>query len=115
MKTIIDLLSTIIILSTTSVNVVAQDPSSSWIFQGITSDGIAYQVYGDTISTTSNSITVTRTIIYEGQVTPTFSRSWIETINGVTYSGTLYLYYSDYDADTNQTTAVYRGTLTSNS
>lgn len=93
----------------------AQEPDLLPIQSGISDDGISYQVYGSTLSTTANSITVSRTIIYEGEVAPPRTTTWVEYIDGVRYSSTIQLSSLSYDYDTNKTTAVYYGTLISQS
>ena len=60
---------------------------------------------------TITSAYVTRQVIYTGIVTPSKELSWTETLNGGTYSGTLYLSRVSYDFDGNQTIATYCGAL----
>ena len=100
-----------ILLSAIPLNTHAQNLSLPLVTYGITEEGISYQVYGETLSTTSNSVTVTRSIVYNGNVSPSTSLSWTENIDGYTYSGTLRLTRSTYNESTNKTTAVYYGTL----
>ena len=93
------------------LNISAQDISSSLVTYGITEEGISYQMYGEILSTTANSITVTKRIVYNGEITPSASLSWTEKIDGISYSGTLRLMSFNYDPSTNQTTTTYYGTL----
>ncbi len=60
-------------------------------------------------STSSESVYVTRTVIYEGIITPPLELSWRETIDGVVYSGTLKISY--FTQMNSQTYATYVGTL----
>ena len=80
---------------------------------GYSDEGIYYKV--ETISNVllaNDSIFITRKITYDGQISPSLQLSWHEAINGVTYSGTLYLTNFSYNPSTNQTIATYQGTLT---
>lgn len=101
----------IIMISIFPLSVQAQEISALFISCGITDEGVTYQVYGEIISTTANSVTVTRSIVYDGNVTANTSLSWTENIDGSFYSGTLRLIRSSYNESTNQTTATYYGTL----
>ena len=82
------------------------------IIISVCSFAIWYHNFARQTVNADDTITVTRTIVYEGKVNVPTSRWWSETIDGITYSGTLYLLFDDYDAAGNQTTAVYNGTLT---
>lgn len=112
MKKSIYLILALLFTLTFSINTYAQEPELLIIQSGISEEGISYQVYGNTLSTTANSITVSRTIIYDGKVAPPRTYPWTEYIDGAKYSGTLQLSSLSYDYDTNKTTAVYNGTLT---
>ena len=101
----------IILLSTFPLSVHAQNISAPFITYGTTEEGVTYQIYGEILSTTANSVTVTRSIVYDGNVTPTLTLSWTENIDGSSYSGTLRLINSRYNESANQTTATYYGTL----
>ncbi|MCD8325627.1 MAG: hypothetical protein LUC90_02755 [Lachnospiraceae bacterium] len=60
----------------------------------------------------SDSIYVTRRLTYEGYVTPPLELECTETIDGITYTGTLKL--RSYSRTDNTTVAVYVGTLNAN-
>lgn len=104
----------LIIMSTLSIDVCARELNTTFISYGITEEGINYQVYGETLSVTESSISVTRTIVFEGNVNPSFSLPWSENIDGINYSGTLYIVSMNYNKTTNKTTALYQGTLYKN-
>jgi len=70
-------------------------------------------VYGETYYYNDlGSITITRTIIYEGNMAPSPEISWREKIAGTVYAGTMALTGFRYDKAKNKTTATYTGTLT---
>lgn len=112
MKIKLFIIMTLLLVSTFSININAKTPDGTFICTDITEDGISYQVYGSIISKTSDSVTVSRTIVYDGNVTLSRTLAWTEYIDGVKYSGTLYLASRHYDYGTNQTTGFYQGTLT---
>lgn len=61
------------------------------------------------ISSDQTSMTVTKTVVFQGEVTPPATIVQSNTVSGKTYTGTLYLTsYIYYDG---QTTAYYEGTL----
>lgn len=77
---------------------------------GYTETGIYYEVYGENISYyASETVTVTRTVVYEGIVQPSSTLYWEEEIDGEWYAGTLSRV--KYNISNNKTTAVYTGTL----
>ena len=101
---------TIVLLSLSFHTYAAECPHSPLITTGYTSEGIYYEVHGDTsLPQRSDSIFVTRQVTYDGDITPEQQISWTESIGGVTYTGTLNLHHSYYR--NHKTTAGYRGTL----
>lgn len=82
---------------------------------GYTKDGIFYEAItlemNSSLSLYGNAdiVTLTKEITFTGMVTPNESLSWTETINGTTYSGTMYLQNYYYYAG--ETVATYKGTL----
>ena len=104
----------LIIMSTLSIDVCARELDTAFIRHGITEEGINYQIYGETLSINESSITVTRTIVFEGNVNPSISLPWSENIDGINYSGTLYIVNINYNKTTNKTTVLYQGTLYKN-
>lgn len=115
MKIKLSILIAIFTISMLSTDTHAVGTDSTFIRYGMTDDGITYQVLGNTLAATEDTITVTRTIIFDGQVTPALSQSWTEYINGIKYSGSLYLVFSVYNAETNETKATYEGVLVAQS
>ncbi len=110
MKRLFIPLLTIVLLSLSFHTYAAESPHSPLIATGYTSEGIYYEVHGDTsLPYRSDHITVTRQVTYDGKVTPEQQISWTESIGGVTYTGTLNLFQSSYR--NNKTIAGYRGTL----
>ena len=84
-----------------------------YINSGYTESGIYYEVYGVTIDIQiSEYVTVSRTIVYEGDIEPSSTIFWGEWINGEWYTGTLSLLR--YNTVLNQTSAVYIGKLYKN-
>lgn len=80
---------------------------------GYTQEGIYYEVHNISYSLyASDSIPVTKEIVYHGKVFPQAELEWVEIIKGSQYSGTLYLVEFTYSSKDNQTTATYEGTLT---
>lgn len=61
------------------------------------------------MSINQDYITVSRTITYQGEVTPAATIGYTNIIGDSTYTGTLYLQYYIYR--NNQTTAYYEGTI----
>lgn len=102
----------ILLILVSSVNVYANPIDNTLIQTGYTEDGLPYQVYGTILSISANSVTVTRTIVYEGYIIPESSLFWTEVIDNEKYTGTLYLFNMSYDKSKNETTATYQGTLT---
>lgn len=91
----------------------AEELNETMIVSGYTEEGIYYEVYGTLYNrSSSDSITVTRNIVYDSNITPNTQISWKEKINNVSYSGILRLLNYNYDAPSNKTTAIYYGTLT---
>lgn len=64
-----------------------------------------------TMSTRGDTIHVTQTIVYNGEVTPSATIGSSKIIGTAVYKGTLYLHYYYYMVADNQTTAYYEGTL----
>lgn len=94
-----------------SVSVQASENLMTLIISGYTESGIYYEVLGQTsIQPSSDNISVTRQVIYEGKIVPERQIFWQETINGVACTGTLKL--SEVIYKDNKTMAIYRGTLT---
>ena len=85
------------------------------IITGHTQEGIYYEVITleeqtDTYaSTRAKVLNVTKEFTYNGIITPSSSLSWTESSDGITYSGTLYLY--SFTQRNNKTIATYKGTL----
>lgn len=63
------------------------------------------------ISPNQESMTVSSTITYQGEVIPATTIIQTRTFEGQTFKGTLYLQYYSYRKSTNQTIAYYEGTL----
>ena len=88
--------------------------SSPSVTTGYTSQGNYYEsitLYDSIMPLAdTDTITLTQEITYSGIVTPSASIPWSKTIDGKTYSGTLYL-QSFYYTST-KTIAIYKGTLT---
>lgn len=57
----------------------------------------------------SDMMNVTKQITYDGIISPPSSISWEEKIDGITYSGTLYL--QSFYQQQSKTVATYKGTL----
>lgn len=86
------------------------DGEGEYITRGYTAEGVYYEVYGETTYMRSaECLTVTRTVVYDGDVIPNNSVYWTEEINGGTYAGTLFL--QRYSYMSNQTTAWYTGNI----
>jgi len=81
------------------------------ITSGYTEEGVYYEVYGDICTPRSNSMDVTREVVFNGDVTPAYQISWEERMGGYSFKGTLYLTEYKYNKKSNQTTAYYEGTL----
>ncbi len=79
---------------------------------GYTSDGVYFKVHEQVYVNSDNSISVTRTVTYDGNIIPPRQVSFQEVINNITYAGTLNLIQLEYDPKANQTIATYKGTLT---
>lgn len=80
------------------------------LVSGYTEEGVFYEVHGEeVIAFYSTSVTVERTIVYYGNVSPQRTIDWTEEIDGVTYSGTLFL--KKIYSTSGKTTATYQGTL----
>ena len=111
MKKTYYLLSVLAFILALSVPVQASENSMPVITSGYTENGIYYEVYGQTfLQPRSDSISVTRQVIYENIINPERQIFWKESINGVTYTGTLKLTQVMHDID--KTIAIYKGTLT---
>lgn len=83
------------------------------ITSGYTDEGFYYTAYDALyVINSDNSISVSKRLIYDGNITPPIQISWQERINGVSYSGILYLASYTYKPSTGTTTAEYYGTLT---
>lgn len=85
------------------------------INDGYTNNGIYYSVYEIETSTASlfsvgDTITITREFQFDGIIKPSSTMSYSETINNVTYKGTLQLVSFSFEGD--HTIALYKGTLT---
>ncbi len=112
-KMIIILSLLMLCMISTLFTVHAQDPKKEVVneYTAVDSSLIIEEVLAveTSYSTDSDSIYVTRKLTYEGYVTPPLEMEWIETIDGVTYTGTLKL--RSYSRTDNSTVAVYVGTL----
>lgn len=95
------------------VSVQAGTQNNTLISTGYTESGIYYEIYGDSVSVQQNSsgFYVTKTVVYDGEVTPPLTISWQEYINGLSYTGILHLSSSTYSPKTNKTTAAYQDTI----
>ncbi len=113
MKRIYSLLLASVLILSLSVPVCAETAEFPVITSGYTEEGIFYEIHGETFSLRrGDSQFVTRYVTYSGKVTPQAQLSWTETLNGVSYTGTLSLIRQMYDKKENKTYATYAGTLT---
>ena len=97
-----------------SVPAQAGDRNSPFLATGYNEDGIMHKVYGVLASShlfDNTGFMVARTIEYEGNVFLQNKIDWRESIDGMIFTGTLYLIQKNFDSKTDKTTAVYRGTL----
>lgn len=80
---------------------------------GYTPEGVYYEIYAEKgmgqYSTDSESLYVTRNVVYDGRIQPPGQIFWREQVGSSYYSGTLSLQRYRYSAT--QTTATYAGTI----
>lgn len=97
------------LLSTPISAQVVFSPITGYTEEGIYYEAITLETSSIVSLANSNMMTVTKEITYDGIVSPSISISWTEKINGVTYSGSLYL--QSFYQQQNKTVATYKGTL----
>ena len=97
---------TIPVCALSKVNIIEDEKTGDYLYY-YKLDSNPEDTLFDTYSITSAY--VTRQVIFEGRIAPPAELPWSETLNGSTYSGTLYL--STFGYVENQTIATYVGTL----